>query len=275
MKYVKLNKKDLEALFLKLKSKQSWTQIAESLNISRSMLFNYKNNAYPLPYSLFKQISDRVNYHAKYNIINKDRYIFKKIRKPLLTKELAEIIGALSGDGHINKNNYEVSITCSKLDKEYIYYLKEIFERLFGLKFRIITQENIIRLKTYSKSLALFFHTIYGLPLGRKMNKLKIPAKVKDNDEVLKSYIRGLFDTDGSIYLRRQKDIVIEIISRDGRYLEEVREVLESLGFFCGISGKNLYIYQKKMISKFFRDIGSSNQKHLKKYEMYSSHMRR
>lgn len=271
--FAEIDKIHLEKLFqeLKLRKRKSWADIATDIGISKAMLFNYKNG----DYSIYKEVFDKILKITKskfpYNTISKQRFLKKEIKKPYLTEEFSEILGALAGDGHISNSSYEISITCSsKLDKEYIYHLKPIFERLFNLKFKVIIQDTRIRLKTYSKNLAFFLHKEYGLPLGSKKGKLKIPVKLKNNESFLKAYIRGLFDTDGSVYIRREKDLVIEIISADKNHLKEIKETLNFLGFYCGISGKNLHIYQKQMIRKFFMDIKPANSKHLKKYLNYS-----
>lgn len=275
--FIKIDKRNLEKFFqeLKLKKRKPWRDIAIDLGVSKAMLFNYKNGGYPIRKKVFDKILRVIKYIPPYSIILKQKFLEKEVKKAQLTEELSEVLGALAGDGHVSRHSYEVSITCSsKLDREYIYYLKPLFERLFNLKFRVIVQDTKIRLKTYSKNLAFFLHKEYGLPLGKKKGNLKISSKLKNNKNFLKAYIRGLFDTDGSIYVRRKKDPVIEIISKDKNYLREVRETLNLLGFYCGISGKNLHIYRKEMIVKFFKEIKPANSKHLKKYELYSKYLR-
>lgn len=267
MKFVEISEKDRENIFNSFKESYSWSQVAKSLKVSRAMLFKYKNGEYPLPIELFNKISNNFSNKVEYIEITKNKYLYKKVKKVELNETLSEIIGALAGDGHLNAKNFEVSVNCSILDKAYINYLKELFEKLFpNLLFKINSQHNKIKLRTYSISLANYLHEEYRLPLGRKMNKLHIPRQIIENPIFLKKYLRGLFDTDGSIYFRRNHEPVVEVISRDKTYLNEVKNCLLSLGFKCGSSGKNLYIYQKKMIHKFFKDIGSSNEKHLKKY---------
>ncbi len=274
--FIRLKSKERENLFGSVKEELgvSWNKIYPLLGVSRAMFFNYLSGKYDLPINLFNNLEKIGHVRiTKYSTIRKEKYIEKKIKSPPLNSHLAELLGALSGDGHISdKNSYEVSITCSgKDDCEYIKHLKPIFETLFCLNFKVYADGSKIRLKTYSKNLVLFLNKEFGLPLGKKKGFLRIPEKVKTNKKLLLAYIRGLFDTDGSIYFRRNNEPAVEIISMDKRFLKEIETALRSLGFLCGTSGKNLYIYDKSMIKKFFHEVKPANSKHLKKYRMYSN----
>ena len=66
---------------------------------------------------------------------------------------------------------------------------------------------------------------------GEKKGKLFVPKQVFRRREWIIHYIRGLFDTDGSFYIRREKDPVIEISSADIRFLKEIKSTLNLLGF--------------------------------------------
>jgi len=268
MKFVKLNDLDRKRLFENLKrGDKSWNDLAKELRLSRAMIFNYINGSFPIPIEIYEEISRISGIKVPVIIVEKKRYLKKEIIPPKLDEELAEILGALNGDGHLSGISNEISVTCSReLDREYIFHLKELFEKKFGISFKIVIQGGAIRIRTYCKELVEHLNKRYGLPIGKKKNNLVIPKPVKENPELLRAYIRGLFDTDGSIYVRRKKDFILEIISVDKRFLEELKMSLKGLGFECGTSGKNLYFYQKNMIKRFFDEIKPANSKHLKKY---------
>ena len=107
------------------------------------------------------------------------------------------------------------------------------------------------------------------MPKGNKIGKLKIPLQVLKSRVLLRSYIRGLFDTDGSFYIRRKKDPVIEITSIDNNFLKEIQNALILLGFNARISKNKTFIYNKKDINLFFNKIHPANKKHLKRYQNY------
>ena len=81
--------------------------------------------------------------------------------------------------------------------------------------------------------------------------------------------MRGLFDTDGSVYRRRKRDIVASIISRDPPFLEQVAKALREMGFNPSVSGKNLYLYSNNQVKKFFEEIQPANKKHLERYDRF------
>jgi len=273
MKFVEINGSNRAILFnaLKNKKKKSWKEISSDLKRSKAMMFHYINGSFPIPLALYEEISKISGIKVSFDVIEKKKFMRKEVNVPRLDTGLAEILGALAGDGHISGISHEVSVTCSsELDRDYINHLKLLFERKLGLKFKISIQGGAIRLKTYSKELASILHREYGAPIGKKKGNLKIPKPLENDLGLMKVYIRGLFDTDGSVYLRRKKDIVVEIINVDKNYLESLKVVLNRLGFICGISGKNLYLYRKDMVKKFFEEIKPANPKHLKKYSMYS-----
>ena len=139
------------------------------------------------------------------------------------------------------------------------------------LSFSIQPQNTKLKLRAYSKQLADILHEDFGLPKGNKLGKLNVPKQVLLKKALLKSYVRGLFDTDGSVYLRRNKDQVVNISSADKMYLMQIKEALNSLGVNSSISKKNIYVYKKQDVDKFFKIIKPANSKHLKRYEKFNT----
>jgi predicted methyltransferase len=62
---------------------------------------------------------------------------------------------------------------------------------------------------------------------------------------------------------------MLGIISRDKTFIKELKDALNKLNFIVSLSNKNLYIYKKEEIDRFFREIKPSNMKHNKKYLYY------
>jgi hypothetical protein len=141
-----------------------------------------------------------------------------------------------------------------------------LFKHLFQLSAQRSVRLNVIRVNVYSKDLSKFLTTKYFLPIGKKKGRLHIPPIPPS---CLYPYIRGLFDTDGSFYERGSGRAVVNICSLDAAFLQEVAEVLRALGFQVCISGKDLYIYRREHVKKFFEEIRPSNPKHIRKYRAY------
>jgi len=263
----------------KKNSNFNWNNLAHKIEKNRSTLFLYLEEKCKMPYLTFLnlvELSQMDKSKISYSLI-KISNLPVKITRPKISTELAEFLGILAGDGYISsKKPYEVSVTCHKvLDREFIANnVKILFQELFKLNSKILENKknNGIKAKVYSKELIIYLNKEFGQPLGKKKGRLKIPSQIKNNNNLLKSYIRGLFDTDGSFYGRRNNEPVIEIISKDKRYAQEVHKELNRLNFRANLNGKNISIYRKEQIDKFFNDIKPNNKKHLLKYETFKKY---
>ena len=270
--FIKINKREANLLFEKAKDKarRNYESLAKKIGISRDMLFKYKRCAYPVPELILNQLIHFSNFNPKERtIIKKDKYLKKKIKKPFLNSNFAEILGVLNGDGHLSKVNSEVSVIGNLKEMEYFLYLKKKIEKLFKISFKIQKYPHYLKLRVYSSELIDFLNQKYGLPKGRKKGNLLIPKKILSKENLIASYLKGLFDTDGSFYLRRKKDPVIEISSTDERYLKQIRDVSLRIGILWNLKKKSVLIYRKDLIKKFWKLIGPANPKHLKKYNLY------
>ena len=270
--FIRLKNKDRIRLFNLVKEKIniSWDSFYPSLNISRTMFFNYLSGRYNLPKKLFLNLKKIAKIKVSdYEEINQNKYVKKEMTEPRMSNSFAEILGVLNGDGHISNFSNEVCVVGDAKEKDYLNYLKNLFENKFKISFNFFEEPTRIKLRTYSIILSNILVHKYHLPKGNKLGRLKIPKQVFRSKKWMTSYIRGLFDTDGSIYKRRDKDMVVEIISADERFLREVKRLLNNLGFNSGLSGKHIYLYKKDEIIKFFNVVKPSNTKHLKKYQNY------
>ncbi len=272
--FIKLKEKDRILLFNSIKKNinSSWENFYPSLNISRPMFFHYLSGKHDIPKNIFLKLEKKSKIKIKtYKEISKNKYFLKKIKTPKENASLAEIFGILNGDGHLSPINYEICVVGNLSEEDYFLYLKKLFENTFSLKFTINRYATHLKLRIYSKNLFNLLSKKYGLPKGNKMGKLFIPKKVFTHKKWLVSYIRGLFDTDGSFYFRRKKEPVVQITSADDIFLEEIKGALMSLNFNVAKGVNRVFIYKKEDIIKFYNLIKPANSKHLKKFEIYSS----
>ncbi|MFH1276330.1 MAG: LAGLIDADG family homing endonuclease [Candidatus Woesearchaeota archaeon] len=276
MKYINF-KKNEQIAFMRLVKKQSnlsWNSIANSLNLTRGMVFHYLSAKSKIPLTNYLNLCSIAKIKSKkqplLEIKNKTEAIKKVSEK---NEKLAELLGALAGDGHLSHINYEIAITCDLIkDNDYITnYIAPLFRNLFNVNSKIKEHHynNSIKCVINSKKLQEFLVKSFGIPIGKKKGNLHIPDKVFSDKNLLKNYLRGLFDTDGSVYLKRKNSLVVSIISRDKNHLNEVKEGFIKLGYKPSISGKNLYIYDQNQVRIFFNEIGSSNKKHLNRYDNF------
>ncbi len=270
--FININKYDRNNLFHQARSNlnTSFNQMYLRFKISRTMFFHYLAGRYYIPKNIFLELQSIANIKiTDFSEIEIQKYLEKKIKKPELNNSMAEILGVLNGDGHLSSINYEISVVGSFLEMDYSNYLKELFEKYLNLKFIISLDKTRYKLRTYSKNMVDFLVKEYNLPKGNKLGKLNIPNQIINSRRFLVSYIRGLYDTDGTFYIRRKKDPVIEISSADNNFLKQIREALIFLGFHANVNSTHVSIYNKEDIKKFFKIVKPANTKHLKKFQIY------
>jgi len=272
MQYLDIPKREQNNFLKEAKDKLqlTWKDFASFLGVNRSMIYFYANGSSHLPLKSYIFICNKINRQLDIvptiEISNK----IKNLNFPIFCEKLAEFLGILAGDGHINDESYEVSVALDKnSDKEYSRYVECLFTELFGFKPAFFHQNNVTRIKTYSKSLVSHLAEVFGRVNGGKVNKLHIPQIVWDDKKYLSAFLRGVFDTDGSFHRHRKNDAVVEFTSCDKPFLQEIVKALDILGFRASSSGKNIYIYAKQDIKRFFEIVGSSNPKNLKKYQYF------
>jgi DNA-binding transcriptional regulator WhiA len=254
--FIKLNQDERKTLFYKARDNlnTSFNKMYLRFKISRPMFFHYLAGRYHIPKSIFLELQSIAKIQVKgFLEIKIEKYLEKNINKPKLNNSVAEILGVLNGDGHLSSINYEISVVGSSLEIDYSDYLKKLFEKNLGLKFIIDLDKTRYKLRTYSKKMVEYLGQEYGLPKGKKLGKLKIPRQIMGSREFLVSYLRGLYDTDGTFYIRRKKDPAIEISSADINFLKQVRKALTSLGFHANVNSTHVSIYNKEDINNFFK----------------------
>jgi len=271
-KFVKLKSKK-QTSFLRLSKSRlniTWDQMAELLGISRSMMFLLLNETHKMRYDYFINLSKMCKLNPNtfsHKIIERSKFVtLPNDIKP----KLAEFLGIFSGDGHMNDITYEVSITCDKKEIKYVenrvFYL---FSQIFSIKPKLIFQENRIRCKTYSKRIVEYLSKKFGFPLGKKINKLRIPNSIINNNILLKNFLRGLFDTDGSFHRHHKNDAAVEFITRSPKFKKDIYVAINKLGFHPSEGSKSVFIYRKDEILKFFKLIKPKNPKTLLKYQIF------
>jgi len=160
---------------------------------------------------------------------------------PGKSERLAEFIGIMMGDGY---NTYgETSVAGnSETDRAYLLnYVSPMIEELFGIRPKTIFRKDqkTMYLKVTCIAFCKFLGTL-GLPIGPK-KQLEIPKWILKNEKFMKSFLRGLVDTDGSLAIKRKyrRDPyypVINIHTKHGGFAKQIAEWLEKQNFrlWCG-----------------------------------------
>ena len=144
---------------------------------------------------------------------------------------IAEFIGIMMGDGFIGKYDsvYVIQITGHKInDLEYYKtYLLPLINNIYDVNAHLYIRHNCIRVTVYSKSIFLKIRRSFNFPVGKK-GDITIPSVLLQTLQNKISVIRGLFDTDGSISLQREKYPVLAITTTSFPYLNRLWIYLKS-----------------------------------------------
>ena len=200
----------------------------------------------------------------------------KPIARPNKNAELAEFVGIMLGDGGMTKNQVTISLN-RETDREYIFYVKNLIERLFRVEpSEREDSESLANTIVVSRIELVEFCKSIGLKVGNKVKqKVDIPEWIKKNKKFLGVCVRGLVDTDGSVFEHKYKVggkvyryKKMDFASSSWPLLNSVYLALKDLGLKPRITkdGKKLRIESIDTVKKYMEVVGTSNRKHLNRY---------
>ncbi len=198
------------------------------------------------------------------------------IKIPRFSKNLAEFTGIMIGDGGMTKGQITIS-TNSVDDRQYGYFVRKLIKKLFNLNASIYYVEGVrvMTIAVSRKKLVEFCSKKLGLHIGNKLKQgLDIPRWVRKNPEFERACVRGIMDTDGSIFNechnikgKKYSYKKLCIVSASPELRQSIFRILEKNSLSPKIkSGRCVQIEARINIDKYFKIIGTSNPKHLKRY---------
>ena len=211
-----------------------------------------------------------------------------------IKEDLAEFIGAFVGDGCLSKykrsdrkkGDIKEVVFTGAWEKDYPYY-KNIIQPILIKNFNISgtinhrKDDNSLRFRIFRQPIFSFLLET-GFNFGPKSNNVRIPEKIVNNTLLHKAFLRGLFNTDGTIYRRYSKRYgthsklysnykVIQFKSASKELIEQVRLILSNLNlnpnriiksrdaWVCRITSQN-------EVDKFGREIITNHPYHLGRF---------
>ena len=208
----------------------------------------------------------------------------------IISTELAEEVGWHIGDGSMNfyKNSgklrgfYQLRGHIEDDKEHYEKRIKPLFDKLFGLKINIreMPSTRVVGFQIWNDELVNFKKKL-GLPLGYKY-EVSIPKIFLSKDNLKKAVIRGIFDTDGGIYLEKKNGKIyprIYITTISSELSEQLLKLFNEMGlratkysqlYDSEFNRKRSYIITVRgieMFHKFMKEINPKNPKHIKKYQ--------
>lgn len=202
--------------------------------------------------------------------------VSKSIRRPRFSKELAEFVGIMIGDGGITKAQLTITLN-SKTDRQYAYFVKTLVEKLFNVPAALRKRKNQLTLDLVisRKKLVDFCHNALGLNVGNKLKQgLDIPDWIRQRLELQKACLRGLVDTDGCIFNevhRINRKVYsykrLNFVSYSPKLRDSVVHIFETLEMSPKIrNNRCVQIEDKEQIRRYFKIIGTHNPKHMRRF---------
>jgi hypothetical protein len=182
---------------------------------------------------------------------------------------LAEFVGIMLGDGYLSDNRIKISFNSK--ESYYIDYVSKIVEDIFDtkpiIKFR--KNENTAELFVFKREIIKKIKSI-GLINSPKWNNAVIPNKILKYDL---DVLRGYFDTDGCVVITNNNGTIyprIEMKICPSPMQNQFIQILKKYSFRFGVYqiGKGevrIQLNGKKQLEKWFKLVGSNNQKHINK----------
>ena len=209
-------------------------EISEYYNVRNSYFYEIISRGNSTSFEILNKICEKneIKFEALgelqlvvYGGGRKDRT--KAIKIPSdVNEELAYIAGALISDGHLSENSIDISV----YEEGFRNAVSEKLIKIFG---KSNTYYNGDRVYLCNKFVPYLFNKIFEIPFNKKSYIVKIPEIIfKSNNKVIASFIKGLFDGDGTCksglsYKTYSKELVYGI-----SYL------LARLGIYCYIKNK-------------------------------------
>ena len=211
-------------------------------------------------------------------------------------EELAEIIGALMGDGCLSENSrYSMFYLGGDISEEREYHdgwITKLLNRLMKdlnkkkVRYKGYPSVGVYGCYMFDRDVVNFFKN-QGLKTGSKINQT-IPPFILRDKLLIRRFLRGLFDTDGNIYFDKNRSCknpinnvpIIKLGTTSLSLANEVMNCFRGLGFcprlkkpYIGKRDKNpihvIIIYRRLDIKNYISEIGFKNNKHMTKWQVF------
>jgi len=276
--FEKGKQRDLIEKYKATHKKCSWREIAKSFGINLNALKEWRYERASLPSKMYSHFDKKQTYIEWIIERRKDTWgqalggrsspgRHNRIETPQPSPKLAEFYGIMLGDGnvYINKKHgvYQIRVACHPIqEREYAMFVSGLFGFLFRLKTSLIRRGRGLYVCADSRELAYFL--LKNLP-GLK-TRFFFPPWMLEDDKCCKAFVRGLIDTDGSVYRLSNKNpgtVRIGFKNADGSLSIAYRKALLKMGLHPSkLIQRNIFLTRKEDVRYYLKAIGFHNKKH-------------
>lgn len=243
-------KKQLQQLYI-LENK-TISEIAIRLKISGASVFNRlrRLNIKTIP-------EKKIKYRNRRN----------DIKLPKRSVQLAEFLGIMLGDGHVA--HYQTFVTLGTKELAYVRYVQTLMQNLFKVRATISLKKSGHREIYIGSTLITKWLKKHGLVSNKVKAQVGVPEWILSKKKYMRSFVRGFFDTDGSVYNLRF-GIQISITNRSAPLLTALQYMLRKLGYKVSeTSAYRIYITKRTDVERFFKDVAPANLKHRRRFDIF------
>ena len=179
--------------------------------------------------------------------------------------ELAELLGVLYGAGHINR--YQVTVTLGNKEDSYATYVQKLIYTVFKGTPKISIRSNGYKVVYLGSTQAVQYLQTFGLTNNKVRDQVNVPKWIYSRKIYQKRFLRGFFDTDGSVY-KLKYGMQLSFTNHCAPLLRSLQEMLLRLEYSpSSISHVTFYVTRQKDIKRFFTEVQPQNQKHKMRYQ--------
>lgn len=218
-------------------------------------------------------------FHQNPRLAKKSGFVIRKeIKYPKKCAKLAEFIGIMLGDGGLS-GTHQITVSFNnKVDNGYAQHIAKILKKLFSIDCHIHKRKggNGADIVVNSSNLRDLLLRL-GLKAGNKVrNQVSVPEWITKKRQYRIACLRGLMDTDGSFYLHKysigRKSYIypkMDFCNCSRPLVNFVFNTLNELDCKARVARQNVLLDSLSSVKKYFKAIGTSNPKYLKKFKSY------
>lgn len=193
-----------------------------------------------------------------------------------ITLDICRIMGIIHGDGNMSGKRFHIT----DKNSEYHEFLKELFQRTFGINLNLFHDKNRNSFYSYSKNSVVYKYLteVLGLPEGSVRQNLDIPKFLEEAPAKLQAeYVAGIFDSESHI---RKRQAEIEFSTTSKNVWEFSKKFLKKTG--VGFSERirkrrknpefEIFIYGKKNLEIFNRFVKLKNPEKVARMKLFLPH---
>ncbi len=215
-------------------------------------------------FSRFSRLGIKSQPHLKPNYIRKPKDVY--IPKTY-SSDLAEFFGIMLGDGHIS--HFQVQVNLGNKEMQYAQYVKTLMAKIFKTNPRIATRSTKYHDVYFGSTIVTTWLLKEGLVFNKVKSQVDIPEWIFTKEKYMNYFLRGFFDTDGSVYKLRF-GIQISLTNHSRPILASLHRMLSALRYNpSGITTHRIYLTRVKDLERFFTEVQPKNPKHVKRFEQF------